>query len=57
MNQESRAPADDGMMRCDCDLEAKFGVASKDGPNKGRKFWYVYIHPRETRLMHQDLPQ
>jgi hypothetical protein len=48
MNQESRAPAEDGMMRCDCDLEAKFGVASKEGPNKGRKFWYVCIDARKT---------
>jgi hypothetical protein len=38
-NQAPKAPAEDGMMRCNCDLEAKFGVASKEGPNKGRKFW------------------
>jgi hypothetical protein len=38
-DQAPRAAADGDVMRCNCELEAKFGVASKEGPNKGRKFW------------------
>ncbi|WWC86943.1 uncharacterized protein L201_001823 [Kwoniella dendrophila CBS 6074] len=35
-------------VRCNCDLEAKFGTVNKEGPNKGRQFWACPNNPRAS---------
>ncbi|WRT64790.1 uncharacterized protein IL334_001724 [Kwoniella shivajii] len=38
----------DQHIRCNCDLEAKFGSVMKDGPNKGKQFWACPNNPRAS---------
>ncbi|WWD00560.1 hypothetical protein V866_007495 [Kwoniella sp. B9012] len=35
-------------VRCNCDLEARFGTVNKEGPNKGRQYWACPNNPKAS---------